>query len=477
MYMIFLHNMTLIITSLYLISLLKKYMIKNKYVYPALYKFTVSVFSGLISIIIMNEPVIYFGARYDLRSVPIFLISYIYGWKYGLVTSILPIFYRIYLGGPTMWEGIIFDILLACIIGSIGYKKEKQAEVIVNVDIKRAVILYFIFVVMMYSVPLLWISIPLTFWIKMIILFALSSISTISFSAFLINDLNNDIHRNLIEYSETKGELLEREKELERKNLNVRFFSNISHEFKTPLNLVFSALQMLDSYNNRKLKIEDERFKRYLQIIKQNSYRLLRLVDNVIDTTRIDVNSFKLNLVNGDIVRVVRDIILSVEEHIKEKERILEFVSNVESKRMAIDPENIERIILNLVSNAVKFTEQGDKISINIIEKMDTVEIVVSDTGVGIDKDKQKYIFDLFRQADESFSRRAEGSGIGLHIVKQIVELHGGEVWVESEEGKGSKFSLRLPVKLLVEDINNGEHNRDELIDKIDIEFSDIYNI
>ncbi len=477
MFMIFLHNMTLIITSLYLISLLKKYMLKNKYIYPTLYMFIVSAFSGLISFIMMIEPVVYFGARYDLRSVPIFLISYINGWKFGLVTAILPIFYRIYLGGPTMWEGIIFDILLAYIVGSIGHKNEKHGKMIIYLDIKSAVILYFFTIVLMYSVPLLWISIPLTYWLKTISLFGLFSLLTIYFSIFLINDLNKDIHRNLIEYLETKGDLLEKEKELERKNLNVRFFSNISHEFKTPLNLVFSALQMLESYNDKKLKIEDERFKRYLQIIKQNSYRLLRLVDNVIDITRIDVNSFKLNLVNDDIVRIVRDIVFSVEGHIKKKERVLEFVSNVESKRMAIDPENIERIMLNLISNAVKFTEQGDKISVNIIERKDTVEVIVSDTGIGIDEDKQKYVFDLFRQADESFSRRAEGSGIGLHIVKQIIELHGGEVWVESEGGKGSKFSLCFPVKLLPEDINNEGHNRDELIDKIDIEFSDIYNI
>ncbi|MFP4661522.1 MAG: sensor histidine kinase [Halanaerobiales bacterium] len=477
MFMIFIHNMALIITSLYLVSLLKKYMLKNEYIYPKLYMFFVSTLGGLLSSLILADAVVYNGARYDLRSVPIFLIAYINGWKFGLLTALLPAAYRIYLGGPTVIEGIVFDIIIALIIGSIGHQKSSSDRVIVNIDGRKALLLYFCVIALTYSIPLLWIPISLSFWIKLISLFTLFSLITIYFSIYLINDFNKDIYRNLIEFSETKEVLLEREKELERQNLNIRFFSNISHEFKTPLNLIFSALQMLDKYNKKKLKIEDERFKRYLCIIKQNGYRLLRLVDNVIDITRIDVNSFRLNLINVDIVATVKDFVLSIEEYVESKERKFEFISNVDNKVIAVDPENLERVILNLISNAVKFTETGDSISVNLIAKEESVDIVISDTGIGIDEDKQKHIFELFRQADESFSRRAEGSGIGLYIVKQIIDLHDGEVWVESEKGKGSSFYLRFPVKTISRDSNDDLSHSNELIDKIDIEFSDIYNV
>ena len=479
MYIIFIRNMTLTITVLYLISLLKKYMLLKDFIYPTLYKFLVSFLSGIVVLGIMSEPLFYNGGRFDLRSVPIFIVAYINGWKYGLITALIALFYRIYLGGPTVIEGIIFDILIVLVIGVIGYKKNNQSTdpVIVNVDVKRALLLYLIFIFLTFFVPLLWISTPLLFLFKVMILYTISSLLAVFLSLVLINDFNKDIYRNFIEFSETKEELLEREKELERKNLNVKFFSNISHEFKTPLNLIFSALQMLDKYNEKELKIEDERFKRYLNIIKQNGYRLLRLVDNVIDITRLDVNSFELNLVNEDIVKVVEGIVFSVEEYIKNKNRKLEYFTNVGSKKMAIDPENLERAVLNLISNAVKFTEQGDTISVNIIDRVSVVDIIISDTGIGIDKEKHNFIFELFRQVDESFSRRAEGSGIGLYIVEQIVKLHGGQVWVESEKNIGSKFILRLPVNILTEDKENKQKQTDELIDKIDIEFSDIYNI
>lgn len=463
---------------LYLISLLKKYMMVNNYVYPVFYKSFVSTLGGLIAVVIMSEPVIYYGARLDLRSVPIFLIAYINGWKYGLITAFFPLLYRIYLGDPTVLEWIIFDIFIALLIGVIGYiKNQDRDSVIVNIQVKNPLLLYLLVLFLTYLVPLLWFPIPFLYWLEIIIILSFSSLLTIYLSILLINELNRGIYRNLIEFSKTKEELSEREKELERKNLNFRYFSNISHEFKTPLNLIFFALQMLKKYSENKLKIEDEKVDRYLTIIKQNGYRLLRLVDNIIDINRIDVNSFNLHLVNEDIVRVVKDIVFSVEEHIKDKNRKLNFNTNIDSKVMAIDPGNLERVILNLISNAMKFTGQGDTISISIKEYLDTVEISVSDTGIGIDKDKQKCIFELFRQADESFSRRSEGSGIGLYIVKLIVELHGGKVWVESEKGRGSRFSLQIPVRILPDESEVEQSHSNELIDKIEIEFSDIYNL
>ncbi|MFW6022615.1 MAG: ATP-binding protein [Halanaerobiaceae bacterium] len=453
-------------------------MIIKKNIYPLFYRFFVSVMGNIVSVIIMNDSVVYNGMRFDLRSAPIFLITYIHGWNFGLLSMVIPVLYRIHLGGPSIIEGIVFDILVIYIIGAIGHKKTDSGMKFINYNIRKGVLLYLIAFVIVYFMPFFWLSVPILEWIYIIGIFAICNIITIFLSIYLINDINRDMYRNIVEFFETKEELLEREQELKRKNLNVTFFSNISHEFKTPLNLILSALQMLNKYNEKKLKIEDDRFDRYLKIIKQNGYRLLRLVNNVIDITRIDVNSFELKLENHDIIKLVREIVCSVEEHILSRNKNLIINSNIESKVVAIDPENLERVLLNLISNAMKFTEPGDSIIVNIEERQDIIQIEVKDTGVGINKEKQEDVFKLFKQADESFSRRAEGSGIGLYIVKLIVELHDGKVWVESEKGVGSSFFIQLPIRKTNEEksVKSIQDQSNELIDKIDIEFSDIYS-
>ena len=145
------------------------------------------------------------------------------------------------------------------------------------------------------------------------------------------------------------------------------------------------------------------------------------------------------------------------------------------------DPDIIERIMLNLLSNAIKFTKPGGKINVNIFEKEGTVEIIVSDTGIGIAKDKQDLIFQRFRQVDTSYTKEQQGSGIGLSLVKSLVDMHEGSLSVESEYGKGSKFIVLLPIKIV-----DSEENTITIVDrgimqsqieKLNIEFSDIYSI
>ena len=183
--------------------------------------------------------------------------------------------------------------------------------------------------------------------------------------------------------------------------------------------------------------------------MNQNSLRLLRLINNIIDTTKIEADYISLQLKNGDIVYVVEEISQSVAEYIKNHGITLIFDTDVEEKTIAFDEEKIERIMLNLLSNAVKFTKENGSILVNIYDKGDFIEISIKDTGIGIPKDKLEFIFQRFAQIDKSTSRQNEGSGIGLALVKSLVEMHDGEIHANSIEGKGSEFIITLPVRLV----------------------------
>jgi len=258
------------------------------------------------------------------------------------------------------------------------------------------------------------------------------------------------------------------------------FFSNLSHELRTPLNVIMSTLQLLQSTVRSKYKDEaDNNLKRYMDIMKQNCFRQLRLINNLIDITKIDSGFFEVSMHNYDIVNIVENITLSVSEYIKAKSINLIFDTDVEEKIIACDPDNIERIMLNLLSNAVKFTGEGGDITVTMYDMEDNVRISVRDSGIGIPQGQLDIIFERFRQVDKSLARGQEGSGIGLSLVKSLVEMHGGSITVRSEYGRGSEFIVELPVRtvpeseaLMLEDTKQNNN-----VEKIHLEFSDIYNL
>jgi len=268
------------------------------------------------------------------------------------------------------------------------------------------------------------------------------------------------------------------EEVLEYDKLKTEFFSNISHELKTPLNIIFSTMQLLSLQSNNE-ELDSKKLNKHINIVNQNSYRLLRLVNNLIDITKIDSGFINLNLQNKNIVEVIENITLSTVDYVESKSREIIFDTEIEGKIMAFDPEQMERIILNLISNAVKFTNLNDKIEVNIYEKKESVLISVKDTGIGISEDKQQIIFERFRQVDPLYIRRNEGSGIGLSLVKSLVEMHNGSIFVKSKCGEGTEVIVEIPVKLISKEKN--ESSIDEFIpqcnvEKIHIEFSDIYS-
>jgi len=259
--------------------------------------------------------------------------------------------------------------------------------------------------------------------------------------------------------------------------IKTEFFSNISHELRTPINVIFSALQVHELKLKNSPASHAEVYK-YVDIMKQNCYRLLRLINNLIDITKIDSGYFDIEENNIDIVNLVENITLSVADYIENKGLSLIFDTTIEEKIMACDPEKIERIILNLLSNAVKFTSLGGEIMVTIEESIENIYISVKDTGKGIPEDKLNSIFERFVQVDKSLTRDNEGSGIGLSLVKCLVELHDGTIAVQSREGYGAKFTICIPCKLVDRancKIPGCESRGENLIEKISLEFADIY--
>jgi two-component system phosphate regulon sensor histidine kinase PhoR len=270
------------------------------------------------------------------------------------------------------------------------------------------------------------------------------------------------------------------DKAAEYDKLKTEFFANLSHEFRTPLNVMLSTLQLLNLFGIDKSDMEaKDKIHKYYSIMKQNCYRLLRLVNNLIDITKIESEYFKLNLKNENIIATIEDITLSVTDYAKNKGLDIIFDTDTEEKIIACDADKIERIILNLLSNAIKFTPAGGNIFVSIADKDASIIVSVKDTGVGIPSSKQASIFKRFVQVDKSLSRKREGSGIGLSLVKSLVELHNGTIEVVSEYGNGSEFIIEFPAKILPENENiilDEDLAKENNIQRIKIEFSDIYD-
>lgn len=279
--------------------------------------------------------------------------------------------------------------------------------------------------------------------------------------------LKNTAEKNLKLLNETR----------EFNSLITDFFVNMSHELKTPINVIYVAVQTMAIYLNKSNDENTQKCRSYLKTMHQNCLRLIRLINNLLDITRLDSGALKINRQNDNIVSVVEDITQSVSSYIKSKDIELIFDTNTEEKIMAFDHNKLERIILNLLSNAFKYTDSKGHIFVNVEDKGESVLITVEDDGKGIPEDKLGVIFQRFGQANRSLSRDCEGSGIGLYLVKSLVELHNGKISVTSTQGKGSKFFIELPAELVDEKYDQKNESFKTNVESINIEFSDIYSL
>ncbi len=285
--------------------------------------------------------------------------------------------------------------------------------------------------------------------------------------------VNEMLLKNMMENRRIIDEMLETDK------TKTEFFANISHELRTPLNVILGSVQLLDLYTKDDLYHKcQEKVHRNTGIMRQNCYRLLRLVNNLIDITRIDANAFELHLSNCNIISIIEEITLSISEFAKVKGIELVFDTDTEEKIIACDEEKVERIMLNLLSNAVKFTPHGGRIEVNVCDSDSAVSITVSDNGIGIPCEKQADIFKRFCQIDDMLTRQHEGSGIGLNLAKSLIEMHGGTIEVESRRGGGCAFTFRLPAKKVDHDRTNFKSiGKQAYVERVQVEFSDIYSV
>jgi len=225
----------------------------------------------------------------------------------------------------------------------------------------------------------------------------------------------------------------------EKDKLKSRFFANISHEFRTPLTLIIGPIKQLLG------NVKDPKDQKLLQLAHRNGQRLLQLINQLLDLSKLEAGKMKLKVKDQNFPALLKGIVMSFESLASRKNIRLHFVSQKDDIPMIVDTDKIEKIFYNLLSNAFKFTPENGEISVMVTEQSDGIEIIIRDNGIGIPEERTVHIFDRFYQVDSSETREHEGTGVGLALVKELVELHSGEIKVKSKPEKGTEFTIYLP--------------------------------
>ncbi|MDV4152067.1 two-component regulator propeller domain-containing protein [Clostridium sp. AL.422] len=281
---------------------------------------------------------------------------------------------------------------------------------------------------------------PLAYIIYIIIIITI--ISCIMYKVNILRKLVNiktmKLNKQLEENKRLSQEIIDKER------FKNTYFVNLSHELRTPINVISSTIQLVNSVYKDKC-IPYEKASEYMKIINKNCNNLLKIINDIIDSSKIETGHYIINKENNDIVYAVEEAALTMSKFIEDEGLTLIVDPDMEEKIISFDSTEIERVVINLLSNAVKFTPEGGEIRVFIKEIQNHIEITVEDTGIGISKEDQEFIFKRFSQAGKSAIRKTSSSGIGLTLVKHIAELHGGYIRLESEVGKGSRFTIVLP--------------------------------
>lgn len=289
---------------------------------------------------------------------------------------------------------------------------------------------------------------------------------------------NNEVEKIIAIGIDISEEELAKEKMEKLLTAQEELFINTSHELKTPLSVIFSGAQLLNLYlkNDSLEYCRDDIFNLNKTTIG-NCYRLIKLINNILDISKIESGLYELNLCNYNIVEIIDDIVQSVAEYTKSKDIQIIFDPDVEELFIALDVYKFDRILLNLISNAIKFSITGKVIFIKLkVTEHQTVRISVTDEGIGIAKKSLDAIFGKFIQLNRNLNRISEGTGLGLPLARSMAELHGGSLTVESTLDKGSTFTVELPIKTI--DTTNTNQEDTSAIDRVEsikYEFSDIY--
>ncbi len=250
-----------------------------------------------------------------------------------------------------------------------------------------------------------------------------------------------------------------------------RLFTNLTHEFRTPLTVILGmAEELLNGFKELR-KGQREIFENQTTMIQRNGKSLLQLVNQLLDLSKLQHKAYKVHSQNDNIIPVLNYLTSSFQSYANQKDIALSFRSTLMELEMDFDPDLLQQLMTNLLSNAIKFTPSGGQVTLRVNrvrqEGDDLITIKIEDTGVGIPDSKVEHIFDLFYQADDSTTRAGEGTGIGLAHSKEIVELVNGRISVESKLGKGTVFTIQLPIKNEAEKVTKTKR---DIISKMPLE-------
>ncbi len=248
--------------------------------------------------------------------------------------------------------------------------------------------------------------------------------------------LRYELDKNRKELEETNRKLIE----LDR--LKSRLFANISHELRTPLTLMLSPLEML---LQRFANAVDDGVHDLLLTMQANGMRLLKLINDLLDLIRLEAGRLELKSEPMEVAGFIKGLASAARMVAEDKHIKLETYTDLRLGVVAADPDKLEKVVLNLLFNALKFTPAGGRVELRAEKQDEEFAIIVSDTGIGIAEKNLPFVFDRFWQADSSAQRKYQGVGIGLALVKELTEMMRGSVGLESQEGKGTTFTVRLP--------------------------------
>jgi response regulator RpfG family c-di-GMP phosphodiesterase/signal transduction histidine kinase len=274
-------------------------------------------------------------------------------------------------------------------------------------------------------------------------IYFLTSISIIGgIGAYFMDKLRRRELRSRLQLQETTAQLQESNIKLKSLDeLKTQFFANVNHELRTPLTLMLAPLKTLLEGKMGQLS---PTLKDTFETMQRNGYKLLKLINNLLDLNKLEEGKMRLKVKSMNLVDFIPPLLSSVKPMADQKQLRLYYQHPPHPVEVTIDPDQFEKVVFNLLSNALKFTHKGGKITVYLEDRDDTVAMTVEDTGIGIPAQMLDSIFDRFSQVDGSKSRAQEGTGIGLALAREIVLVHKGRIHAESELGKGSRFIVEL---------------------------------
>jgi signal transduction histidine kinase len=280
-------------------------------------------------------------------------------------------------------------------------------------------------------------------------------------------DIKDDTFMQVMLHDISQRKMLEHQIIMQNKNLQdanrklrdvdqmkTEFLANISHELRTPLSIIIAYSESM-----REESISTEDRAQFLDVIAENGQNLLRLIDDLLDLSHLETSVAMLNLSLSHIHDVIQSLWSRVDPIAAEKRINLSFEPGDDIPVIYLDNRRILQVLMCLVHNGIKFTDEGGSVTVRTKREQEGVKIEVKDTGTGIAAERLPEIFDAFRQLDGSSTRQWGGLGIGLAMTKHIVDLHGGRIWVDSEEGQGSLFTFVLPVDTEEDFLEDGSNN------------------